>query len=90
MIAALECGRLIIVKQATFLITSLVLGLATHDVENECVTRYLLIRLDLDNVSSLYAAPITDLETLVPLGKDKLLDGLRVDFLSRLFQLLVM
>ena len=65
------------------------LDLAAHDVEDQGVAGNLLVRLDLDDVSSLDAAPVRDLETLVALGKDELLKRLAVDLFSRLLQLFV-
>ena len=48
-----------------------------------------MVRFYLNDITSLDAAPIAQLKTLVPFGEDELLDGLAVDPLSRLFQLLV-
>ena len=46
--------------------------------------------LDLDYVSRLDGAPVTKLETLVPLSEDELLNGLAVDLGGRILQVLVM
>ena len=64
--------------------------LAADDVQDECIARDLLVRLYLDDVARLNAAPVTDLETLVPLRKDELLHRLAVDLLRGLLELLVM
>ena len=45
----------------------LMLDLAAHDVEDQSVTGDLLVGLDLDDVTGLDAAPVRDLEALVPL-----------------------
>ena len=63
--------------------------LAADDVQDERIARDLLIRLYLDNVARLNAAPVTDLETLVPLRKDELLHWLAVHLLRCLLELLV-
>ena len=49
-----------------------------------------MVRFYLNDITSLDAAPVAQLKTLVPFGEDELLDGLAVDSLSRLFQLLIM
>ena len=65
------------------------LDFAADDVEDESVARNLLVALDLDDVTSLDAAPVRDLEALVALREDELFDRLAIHFFSRLFQLLV-
>ena len=65
------------------------LDLTAYDVEDEGVTRNLLIRFDLNDVTCLNASPIAKLETLVAFREDELLDGLAINSLSRLFELLV-
>ena len=65
------------------------LNFAPDYVENQSVTRYLLVALNLDDVTRLDATPIRDLEALVPLRENELLNWLTVYFLSRLLQLLV-
>jgi len=66
-----------------------VLHFAAHNVEDERVTRDLLVRLDLDNVARLDAPPVRDLEALVALGEDELLHWLAIDLLSGLLELFV-
>ena len=90
LVASLECRCLRVVEKTAALVASLMLHLAADDVQDESVARDLLVRLDLDDVASLYTAPITDLEALVPLGEDELFYRLTVDFLSCLLQFLVM
>ena len=53
-------------------------------VEDESITRNLLIGLDLYYISSLDAAPVRDLEAFVPLGKDELFHRFTIHFLSSL------
>ena len=59
------------------------------DVEDKGITRDLMVRLNLDYVTSLDTTPVTDLETLVALGEDEFFDWFTVDFLSRLFEFFV-
>ena len=89
MVTALERGRFLVVPQTAALVASLVLDFAADDVEDESVTRDLLIRLNLDDVTSLDGAPVRDLEALVALREDKFLNGLAIDFLSSLLELLI-
>ena len=65
------------------------LDLAPHDVQDEGVARDLLIRLDLDYVTSLDTTPVGDLETLMALGEDELFHWLTIDFLGSLLQFFV-
>ena len=65
------------------------LDLAPNNVENERIARDLLVRLNLDDVTSLNAAPVRDLEALVSLGENKLFDRLTIDFFSGLFKFFV-
>ena len=67
LVAALQSRCLEIVPQTAPLITCLVLDLGTHDIQDERIARYLLVRLDLDDVTRLDAAPVRDLKALVPL-----------------------
>ena len=90
LIAALEPWGLLVVPETATLIASLVIQLATYDIQNECITRYLLVGLDFNDVTRLDATPVTNLKALVALREDKLLDRLAVYLFSRLFQFLIM
>ena len=89
LVASLERRGLVVVPEATSLVACLVLDLASHDVQDEGVARDFLVRFNLNYVTGLDAAPVGDLEALVALGEDEFLEGLAVDFLSRLLQFLV-
>ena len=73
-----------VVPETTSLVTGLVFELASNNIQNQCVTRDLLVLLNLDNVTSLNATPVADLEALVSLGEDEFLNWLTVDFFSSL------
>ena len=84
LVAELECRCFSIVEKTASLVASLVLKLAADDVENERITRDLLVLLYLDYITGLDTAPICDLEALMALRKYELLDWLLINFLSRL------
>jgi hypothetical protein len=85
LVGAFEGGCLGVVPERATLVAGLVLDLASYDVENERIARDLLVRFYLDDVTGLDAAPVGDLEALVSLGEDKLLHGLAIHSLGRLF-----
>ena len=79
LVGLLQVHFLRIVPHASTLVAGLLLLSAADNVEDEGVTRHLLVVLDLDHITYLDATPVGPLEALVPLGPDKLLDWLRVD-----------
>jgi hypothetical protein len=81
---------LCIIPQRATLVAGLVLKFTSDNVENKCITWYFLVCFNLNNVAGLDAAPVGDLEALVPLGEDKLLNRFLIYFLSRLLELSVM
>ena len=67
LVTAFESRTFCVIPQTTTLIASLMIDLASNDVEDKGVTGNLLVRLYLDNVSGLNTAPVSDLEALVSL-----------------------
>ena len=59
-------------------VASLVLGLASNDVQDQGITGHLLVLFDFDNISSLDALPVLQLEALASLAENKLLHWLTV------------
>ena len=90
LVAALRCWIAEVVPQSTSHVASLVGGLASDYVQDERVTRNLLILLHLDDVAGLDASPVQQLEVFASLIKDKLLNRLLVDSIRSSFQSLVM
>ena len=90
LIASFEGRDLVVIPQASLLVARLELTLAANNIEDERITGELLVRLDFENVTSLDAAPVADLELLAALTDHVLLDMLHVDELLRLLQLTVM
>ena len=79
LVGLLQVHFLRIVPHASTLVAGLLLLSAADNVEDEGVTRHLLVVLDLDHITYLDATPVGPLEALVPLGPDKLLDRLLID-----------
>ena len=71
-------------------VASLVLGLASYDVQDQGVTGHLLVLFDFDNISSLDALPVLQLEALASLAENKLLHWLTVYLFCSLLEFLVM
>jgi len=57
----------LVIPETATLVAGLVVDFAAHDIEDQGVARNLLIGLNLDDVTSLDATPICDLEAFVPL-----------------------
>ena len=67
LVTAFQSWRFLVVPETAALVAGLVVDFAAHNIEDQGVTRDLLIGLDLDDVTSLDTAPVCDLEALVPL-----------------------
>ena len=61
-----------------------------NDIEDKKIARDFLVRFYFNDVSCLYASPVTQLKAFVSLGKYKLFNWLEVHLFSSLFKLLVM
>ena len=90
LIASFKGGYLDVIPQASLLVASLVLTFATNNIEDECVAGYLDVRLDLEYVTSLDAAPVGHLKALAALAHGELFNNLAVDVHCSFSQLAVM
>ena len=76
LVAASERWNPRVVPQAASLVARLISTLASGNIEDQGITRDLLVCLELDDVTGLKTAPVAKLETFVSLQEHELFDWL--------------